>query len=130
MCTAIEFDAGECGQQGFLRVSSSDRNPKLLIRTFGGNVFVLWGDSKFFHFKKESLVSGRLLYLKPLPVEIIANRALVNGIWFQVKKGIRGILIRDTNGLKRVFIVTQASTHYFKIMTRSERMPILIDQTI
>lgn len=130
MCTAIEFDAAEFGKNGLIRMSVNDRDPKLGIRTCNGPRYVLWGYSKNFCLKKESLVSGYLCHIQSKPVEIIANRALVNGIWFQIKKGIRGILILDGKGSKRVLILTEPSTHYFKIMTRADRMPVLIDQLI
>lgn len=138
MCIAIEFNKYEIAlaeHQKFridgdvAHVSTRDSRPLLAIRAFGGNRLVPWGNSKLFHCKKESLVSGKWRYLKPEPIEIIANRALTHGVWFQVKEGIRGVLINTPFG-EECYVMTEPATHYFKTMTGADRMPVLVGQLI
>jgi hypothetical protein len=62
------------------------------------------------------------------PVDIPATLALERGVWFAVREGIRGLLVRDEQGVERVYMVCEPATHYFRIMTRSDRMPVLIGE--
>lgn len=138
MCIAIEFNKYEIPLREhhkfridgeLARVSIVDSSPLLAVKGFGGNRVVSWGNSKLFHCRKESLVAGKWRYLKPESVEIIANRAQTHGIWFQVKEGIRGVLINTPLG-EECYILTEPATHYFKTMTGSDRMPVLVGQII
>lgn len=138
MCIAIEFNKYEINSDEvkklrvdgeFAHVSIMDSRPMLAIKGFGGNRLVAWGNSKLFHCKKESLVAGKWAGMKPELVEIIANRAQTHGIWFQVKEGIRGVLIKTPFG-EECFILTEPATHYFKTMTGADRMPVLVGQLI
>lgn len=140
MCVAVEFNKNEISASeklkhnfrvdgDFVRVSVLDSRPMLLIKAHGGNRLVFWGNSEYFHCKKESLTTGKWSHMKPELVEIVANRAQTHGTWFQVKEGIRGILI-NTRGVEQCFILTEPSTHYFKTMTHAERMAVLIGQVI
>lgn len=103
-----------------------------------GNRFVKWGNKSCLGVraplgafcKSESLKSGYLSQLRPKIVEVIANAAQENGIWFQIKQGIRAVLIKDSLGNEFVYILTLPSTHYYKTMTRAERMPVLVNQVI
>jgi hypothetical protein len=53
------------------------------------------------------------------------------GIWFAVQGSIRGLLIQDERGCPHVFyMLTEPASHYYKIMTRSERMPVLLGRRI
>ena len=47
------------------------------------------------------------------------------GVWYQVKEGIKCVVVQN-----HVYMLTEPATHYYRIMTRSNRMPILIGQTI
>ncbi len=66
---------------------------------------------------------------EPEAVEIPACMGHDGGVWYQILQGIRGIVVRDRNG-PRVYMLTTAATHYYQVMTRSARMPVLIAQTI
>ena len=48
------------------------------------------------------------------------------GVWFAVREGIRGILVQDEKGGTRVYPVCEPASHYYKVMTRSEWMPVLV----
>jgi hypothetical protein len=51
-------------------------------------------------------------------------------VWFLVEQGVRGLLVPDERGIAVVYMVCQPASHYYQIMTRSRRMPVLIDQRI
>jgi len=80
--------------------------------------------------RQESLVAGKWKWLSPQPVEIPANFGLEKGIWFQVTEGMQGILVRDESQREHVYMLTEAASHYYEVMTRHNRMPVLIGQTI
>jgi hypothetical protein len=54
----------------------------------------------------------------------------MNGVWFRVRQGMRGLLVRDRQGSPVVFMVTEPSTRYYRVMTRAEWMPVLIGEVI
>jgi hypothetical protein len=64
------------------------------------------------------------------PVDIPANFGLEKGVWFGVREGARGLLVRDEAGQPCVYMICAPATRYYRVMTRSERMPLLMDQTI
>lgn len=78
----------------------------------------------------EQIKRGEWAAARPVPVIICASRAQSGGVWFQVRQGIQGLLLRDAQGKPAVYILTAPSTHYFKTMTGATRMPVLVDQVI
>lgn len=80
--------------------------------------------------KKESLDTGKWQWLRPEPVRVVAVAGWSNGVWYQVRLGMQGVLIYDENEEPHCYIVTQPATHYFKIMTGAERMPLLVRQVL
>ncbi len=56
--------------------------------------------------------------------------ALDRGVWFQVREGIRGVAVRDEGSGPVAFALVEPASHYYRIMTRSEWMPVLCDQRI
>ena len=58
-------------------------------------------------------------------VEIRAASVLDNGVWYRVHQGLRGLLARG-----EVFVVVEPSSYYYRVMTKRERMPVLIGETI
>ena len=65
-----------------------------------------------------------------IPVDIPATLALERGVWFRVRQGIRGLLVPDERGIAVVYMICEPASHYYQVMTRSERMPILIEERI
>lgn len=61
---------------------------------------------------------------------IPATYGFTNGVWFRIKQGVRGLLVRDREGEPVVFVVAEPSTQYFRVMTRSDWMPTLIGEVI
>ena len=47
-----------------------------------------------------------------------------------VKQGVRGLVVRTRTGEPVVYLICEPSTRYYQIMTRSEWMPVLIDEVI
>jgi hypothetical protein len=78
--------------------------------------------------RQESLEAGRWRYLHPEPVDIPAAMGLEKGVWFLIPEGIRGILVRDERDIPHVYMLTQPASHYYQIMTRHDRMPVLLGQ--
>ncbi|HTQ40772.1 MAG TPA: hypothetical protein VMJ32_17250 [Pirellulales bacterium] len=74
---------------------------------------------------REWIESGHWQGLRPQPAIIVAAMALDRGLWFQIKEGIKCVVVRN-----HVYMLTEPATHYYRIMTRSNRMPVLIGQTI
>lgn len=52
------------------------------------------------------------------------------GIWFKITEGIHGLIARPTHESPTVYMICEPPTRYFKVMTRSQRMPWLIDEVI
>ncbi len=78
----------------------------------------------------ESLEAGKWRWMEPEPVEISANYGFEKGVWYQITQGIRGVLVRDERGAPHVYMLTTHPSHYYRIMTRCSRMPVLIEQDI
>lgn len=120
-----------------VRMYWANKHAQLPIHIYGDNRLVEWGSKdpgsrlpKTGFCKVESLEAGKWRHLNPQPIEVLSSFALSNGVWFQVRKAMRGILIYDEKEHPHAYIVTQASTHYFNIMTGADRMPILLDQIL
>jgi hypothetical protein len=47
-----------------------------------------------------------------------------------VERGIRGLLVPDERGAAVVYMICEPSSPYYRNMTGSTRMPVLIDQRI
>lgn len=80
--------------------------------------------------QREVLEAGRWASLNPEPVVISATLGLERGRWFQIYEGIRGILVRGRQGQPHVYMLTEESSHYYRVMTGQPRMPVLIGQQI
>ena len=78
--------------------------------------------------RQESLEEGRWSWLQPEMVEIPAALGLEKGVWFLITEGIRGVLVHDEHGRPHVYMLTQPASHYYQIMTRHNRMPVLLGQ--
>lgn len=62
-------------------------------------------------------------------VEIPAVLGLENGVWFRIRRGVQGILA-EVNQLTAAYVLVEPASYYYRIMTRSERMPLLIGERI
>jgi hypothetical protein len=120
-CEELWFDFAERVQTVLLPVICDGQ---LLIRQWG-NRSGAGKLPKTGWCKQESLTAGKWRWLEPQPVEIPADFGLEKGIWFGVTQGMRGILVHD-----HVYMLTEPASHYYEVMTRHDRMPVLIDQVI
>ena len=108
----------------------------LPVLYWGNPRLIRWGNKRHpqlprsYFCKMESYDAGKWNWLQPLPLTILASAALVNGIWFQIRQGIQGLVVQDQAGFQYCYILTQVSTHYFKTMTGAGRMPVLINQIL
>jgi hypothetical protein len=76
----------------------------------------------------ESLEAGKWQSLHPADVLVPANLGLEKGVWFQVVEGMKGVTVLDESGASHVYMLTQAASHYYQVMTRHDRMPVLIGE--
>jgi hypothetical protein len=68
--------------------------------------------------------------LEPVLVDIPATVGLERGVWFRIRQGIRGLLVPDEPGLAVCYMLCEPASHYYQVMTRSNRMPVLIEERI
>ena len=147
MCQAIRFMKDEFSavvlQNHHLEVNGDEvriyfTKPGALLPVLlnGQNQLIPWGNQANLKIprtgfcKTESFTAGKWTWLHPKPVTIIASSALVNGVWFQVKQGIQGLLLNSELDTQHCYMLTQPATHYFKTMTGADRMPILLNQVL
>jgi hypothetical protein len=62
-------------------------------------------------------------------IEIPAIAGLQNGVWYRIQQGVKGLLA-EAGGNQAAYMIVAPATYYYKIMTRSARMPVLINQQI
>jgi hypothetical protein len=76
------------------------------------------------------VAAGKWVGVRPVPVEVPANYALMNGVWFKVTRGLRGLAVLTPAGEPVVYLVCEPATRYYRVMTRAEWMPVLIGEVI
>jgi hypothetical protein len=115
-----------------------DRLPRLPVWRDGWLQVVRWGNgrgqSRFLPRTGwtwlESIEQGMWRNLNAIPVDIPAMLGCERGVWFTIREGVRGLLVPDERGSAVVYMICEPSTHYYRIMTGSTRMPVFIDQRI
>jgi hypothetical protein len=68
--------------------------------------------------------------LEPQLVCIPASMGLDRGVWFRIREGVRGLVVREESGQPVVYVLVEPATHYYRIMTRSDWMPCLLGEAI
>lgn len=63
------------------------------------------------------------------PVEIRASAGWDGGVWFRIRQGVRGLLVETPQELAS-YVIVEPATYYYRVMTRRERMPVLIGERI
>jgi hypothetical protein len=63
-------------------------------------------------------------------VDVPAALGLDGGVWYAIRQRVRGVLVRDEGALERVYLVYGPASHYYRVMTRSDWMPVLIGERI
>ncbi|MEZ6047306.1 MAG: hypothetical protein R3C11_17340 [Planctomycetaceae bacterium] len=98
-----------------------EHTPRLPVWTEGQLLILPWAG----YCPKEALEAGRWSERQPIPIVIPASLCCDKGIWFLVREGIHGILVG-----RHTYLLTEPASHYYRIMTRHERMPVLIGEGI
>ncbi len=124
----------ERGGEKEIRFLRQVRNALLPIRHEGQMRLVTWGCRtgklpRTGYTWRSTVEAGEWTVYHAVEVEIPATAGLRNGIWFPIRRGIRGVLA-EVGGDQAVYMLVEPSTYYFRIMTRSERMPVLIGEQI
>ncbi len=79
---------------------------------------------------RETIEAGGWRESGAILVEIPATLGLERGVWFRIRRGIRGLLVPDEQGRAVCYMVCEPATHYYHVMTRSDRMPLLLSDRI
>ncbi len=135
---ALERRAHDRGGEREVRFLYRDRSPRLPIWRDGRLQIVRWGNrdgrSRFLPGTgwtwQATIEEGAWRNLDAQPVDIPANLALERGVWFRVTQGLRGLLVPDEHGAAVVYVICEPASHYYRVMTRSSRMPLLIEERI
>ncbi len=53
-----------------------------------------------------------------------------SGIWFAVKSGVRGLIVVDEKGERRVYPICEPASYNYGVMTKAEWMPCLMNQAL
>lgn len=121
-----------------VRFLYQDRFPKLPVWRDGRLQLARWGNgrgqSRILPRTGWTWLStierGDWLGLEPVPVVIPATLALENGVWYVVRQGARGLLVPDERGMAVAYMICKPATPYYRMMTRSDRMPLLVEEQI
>jgi hypothetical protein len=76
------------------------------------------------------LAAGGWASWRPELVDIPATYCLDGGVWYRVRQGVRGLLVQDEEGESAAYVLCEPATRYYRVMTRSERMPVFIGERI
>ena len=74
--------------------------------------------------------AGGWLPFAPEPVDVPATLALDGGVWYKVRQGVRGLVVRDERGEDVVYPLVEPASRYYEVMTRGQWMPVLIGERI
>ena len=116
-----------------------DPRPRLPIIRDGQFKLARWGNGRgqSRHLPRtgwtwaETLSNGTWHGSGAVMIQIMASFSLDGrGVWSPVFVGIRGILVPDERGMAVAYMVCEPASHYYKIQTGSNRMPVFIDQRI
>ena len=79
---------------------------------------------------RATVEAGKWAAVEPQPAEVPAGYALMNGVWYKVKREVEGLAVRTPTGEPVVYLLCEPATRYHQIMTRAEWMPVLIGEVI
>jgi hypothetical protein len=126
------------GKQDEFRFLWADRRPCLPVLRDGRLFLARWGNSR-----RQSRFLPRTGWTwlatvngggwresGAIPVDIPATLGLERGRWYRITQGIRGLLVPDERGMAVVYMICEPASHYYRVMTGSERMPVFIEQRI
>jgi hypothetical protein len=126
------------GGEPEVRFLYRDPDPVLPVWHQGRLTIVRWGNARG-HSRflprtgwtwMDTLEQGGWQSCEPIRVDIPATLGLEKGVWFRVRQGLRAILVRDERQRPVVYLLCEPATHYYQVMTRSNRMPVLCEEQI
>ena len=128
----------ERGGEPEVRFMYDDRQPVLPVWKDGGLDLVWWGNARGRSrclprtgwTWKSTVEQGGWGGSTPGLVRIRAALGLEKGIWYRVRQGMHGLLVADEQGRDTVYMICEPSSHYYQVMTRSNRMPALLEEQI
>ena len=134
----LERRVHERGGEQEARFLYRERRPRLPVWRDGRLQIVRWGNgrgqSRFlpptgwtWH---STIQEGGWRASSAIAVDIPATFALDGGVWYHVRQGLRGLLVPDERGIAVAYLICQPSSHYYRVMTRSDRMPLFIEDSI
>jgi len=134
----LERRVHERGGEREVRFLYRDRVPRLPIWRDGRLQIVRWGNGRGQSQLLpptgwtwlETINEGGWLSAGAVPVDILASLGLENCVWYRIRQGIRGLLVPDERGVAVAYMICEPASHYYQIMTRSDRMPVLIGERI
>lgn len=134
----LDRRAHERGGEREVRFLFRDRSPRLPFWRDGRLYVARWGngrgESRFLPRTGWTWMStvqeGYWRDLEPIAVDIPATIGLERGVWFRIRQGIRGLLVPDERGNAVVYMICEPASHYYQVMTRANRMPVLIEERI
>jgi hypothetical protein len=115
------------------------RDARPLLPAWSGNELSIfsWGSPRYKSklprtraISQEELETGVWRQVHTEPVDIPANFGWDKGVWYRIREGIRGLLVRDESGNPIVYMLTEPASHYYQVMTRNNRMPVLCGERI
>lgn len=126
------------GGEAEVRFLYDDREPVLPLWKDGRLELVYWGNgrgrSKCLPRTgwtwKETVEQGGWGGATPTVARVAASLGLEKGIWYRVRQGMHGLLVTDEHQRDVVYMICEPSSHYYRVMTRSDRMPALIEEEI
>jgi hypothetical protein len=136
---------GKPGMDGRVHTRGGEREVRFLYRQCepvlpvwheGRLQLVAWGGKRNRSLPRggwvwqEDIEDGQWQGRSPEPVDIPAAAGWENGIWFKVQEGMRGVIVVDERRVPAVYLICEPSSHYYQIMTKSKRMPVLIGERI
>jgi hypothetical protein len=77
-----------------------------------------------------TLESGAWNDRDPVSVVIPTTLGLDGGVWYRIREGLRGIVVRDEQERPVVYPLVEPSSHYYQVMTRSPWMPVVVGPKI
>lgn len=77
----------------------------------------------------ESLQEGNWSWLHPQEAIIPATYCCDRGIWYLVHEGLKCVIV-TMQKRQIAYPLSQPSTHYYEVMTRSARMPVFLVEAI
>jgi len=115
-----------------------DPTPQLPIWLGGQLQIVRWGNgqgqSRFLPRSgwtwQASIDDGTWRNVETTQVDIPARLGFDRGVWYVIRQGIRGLLVPDERGNLVVYMICEPASHYYRIMTRNDRMPVFIQDRV